>query len=933
MAFDGMRWRTWRWSLLAVLSWSALGQVEELPDGIIIATQGGWLRVAVEGEAIVRVSAAKDRAFFARTSFSVLPRPASRTDWQLTSDASAATLTTTKLRTRVDLRSGAVSFSDRAGRAVLAELPEGRALVPAEVQGEKTFHVRQQWIPASDESLYGLGQRQLGILDIKGYDLDLWQHNTHVVVPFLVSSRGYGILWDNDSFTRFGDLRVFEPIPAECLHDASGSAGGLACGTFSDDAPDELVDAHVSASIELPAAGRRGARRSTRWAGTLVPTASGDHQLQTYSNGGIKVWLDGRLVIDHWRQNWLTDHDQVKVRLEAGRAYAIKVESGGDQTTTMRLRWKTPPGSDATSLWSEVGEGIDYHFVYGPELDAVVAGYRELTGRATLMPRWALGLWQSRQRYETAAQSLEVLAEYRKRALPLDVIVQDWQYWPRDAWGSHAFDRERFPDPDAWIAAIHDGHARLMISVWGKFYPGTANFDAMQRGGFLYQPNLVEGARDWINFPFTFYDAFNAEGGRLFWSQIDAALFRRGVDAWWMDATEPDLVSSPPTLERVRAHMQPTAAGTASRWLNAYPLANSRNVYEGQRASAPDRRALILTRSGFAGIQRYATATWSGDVTSTWTALAKQVPAGLGFSLSGVPWWTTDSGGYTMPAKFSSRNATPEALEEWRELNVRWFQFATFCPLTRLHGEQRPRELWEFGGEGHPAYQAMAKFDRLRYRLLPYLYSIAAAATHEHGTMLRPLVMDFPGDVAARTLTDEFMFGPALLVAPVTQYRARTRSVHLPAARGGWFDFWTGGHVPGAGRLEAAAAYDALPLHVRAGSIVPLGPELQYTDEKPADPITLLVYAGADGAFMLYEDDGLTNAYERGEFSRIPLQWDDAARRLTIGARRGAYPGMLAERTFQVVLISRERAVGFSSAPAADRSVRYRGEPLTLTLP
>jgi alpha-D-xyloside xylohydrolase len=932
MAFVGTRWRRWRWSVVATLSWCAMSQVERFPDGVVVATQDGWLRVALEGDAIVRVSAAKDRTFFARASFSVLPRAGETVKWELTTDASAATLATTKLRTRVDLRTGAVSFLDSAGKIILAERPHGRSLAPAEVQGEKTFHVRQQWEAGADESLYGLGQRQLGVLDIKGYDLDLWQHNTHVVVPFLVSSRGYGILWDNDSFTRFGDLREFEPIPAECLRDADGHAGGLTCGTFTDDAPDKLNDEHITASIELPRAAGRGARRTTRWVGAVVPTATGDHQLQTYSNGGIKVWLDGRLVIDHWRQNWLTDEDQVKVRLEAGRAYAIKVESGGDQTTTMRLRWKTPPPDDSTSLWSEVGEGVDYHFVYGPELDTVVAGYRELTGRATLMPRWALGLWQSRQRYETAAQSLDVLAEYRKRGLPLDVIVQDWQYWPRDAWGSHAFDKERFPDPDAWIEAIHAQHARLMISVWGKFYPGTANFEVMHRGGFLYQPNLAEGARDWINFPFTFYDAFSREGGRLFWSQIETALFRRGVDAWWMDATEPDLVSSPPTLERVRAHIDRTAAGSASRVLNAYPLLNSRNVYEGQRVSAPDRRVFILTRSGFAGIQRYATATWSGDVTSTWTALAKQIPAGLGFSLSGVPWWTTDSGGYTMPAKFSARNATPEALEEWHELNVRWFQFATFCPLTRLHGELRPRELWEFGGDDHPAYRAMAKFDRLRYRLLPYLYSIAAAATHEHGTIMRPLVMDFPRDAAARALTNEYMFGPAFLVAPVTQYRARSRSVYLPATPGGWFDFWSGGNVAGA-RFDAPAPYDALPLHVRAGAIVPLGPELHYTDEKPADPITLLVHAGADGAFTLYEDDGLTNGYERGEFSRIPLRWDDAARRLTIGARSGAFRGMLAERTFQVVLVSRERAVPFSFEPPVDRSVRYRGESVTLTLP
>jgi len=923
-------------ALLLVAPWQrAFSQVEPLADGVIIAHDGGWLKVTVAGERILRISAAKDRAFFARTSLIVLPQTAAMPGWQLTRDPASVTVTTAQLSARIDLQTGAIAFLDAHGQRLLAERPGGRALTAAEVQGEQTFHVRQQWEPAQGEALYGLGQRQLGILDLKGYDLDLWQHNTHVVVPFLVSSRGYGILWDNNSFTRFGDLREFAPIPAACLRDANGRPGGLTTGTFTADAPDTLRDPHTSAGVTFDAPERQGKGGGpypgTRWVGELVPTATGEHQLQTYSDGGIKVWLDGRLMIDRWRQDWLADQDQIKVRLEAGHRYPIKIESGGDQTTTMQLRWKTPPPDDGTSLWSEVGEGTDYYFVYGPALDAVVSGYRQLTGRATLMPRWALGLWQSRQRYQTAQESLDVVAEYRRRGLPFDNIVQDWQYWPQDQWGSHAFDPERFPDPDAWLRALHGQHTHVMISVWGKFYPGTANFEAMQRAGYLYRPDLDEGVRDWIGYPYTFYDAFNAGARQLFWAQINSALFRRGIDAWWMDATEPDVVSSPATLERMRTHMHPTALGTASSVLNASALLNSRGVYEGQRAAAPDQRVFILTRSGFAGIQRYATATWSGDVTSTWTAFARQIPAGLGFSLSGVPWWTTDSGGYTMPAKFSAKQPTPAALDEWRELNARWFQFATFCPLTRLHGELQPREPWTFGSDEHPAYRTIAKFDRLRYRLLPYLYAIAGAATHEDGTMMRPLVMDFPGDGTARELTDEYMYGPAFLVAPVTTYQARSRPVYLPATRGGWFDFWTGAAVTGGRQIEAPAPYDTLPLHVRAGSIVPVGPDLQYTDEKPADPITLYVYAGADGAFTLYEDDGVSYGYERGQCARIPLRWDEAKRELTIDRRSGSFPGMLAGRTFEVVLVAPGRSVGFSCSPKADRSVLYRGEPVTLS--
>jgi alpha-D-xyloside xylohydrolase len=542
------------------------------------------------------------------------------------------------------------------------------------------------------------------------------------------------------------------------------------------------------------------------------------------------------------------------------------------------------------------------------------------------MPEWVFGLWQSRQRYETSTQSLDVVDEFRRRAIPFDNIVQDWQYWPRNAWGSHQFDPARFPDPDGWLKALHDRHAHVMISVWGKFYSGTTNFDAMQKAGFLYQPNLKEGLHDWIDFPYTFYDAFNPAARKLFWSQMNTALFSKGIDAWWMDATEPDLTPSPPTLEGQRTHMMPTAAGTASRVMNGYALLNSRGVYEGQRSVAPDQRVFILTRSGFAGIQRYGTATWSGDTTATWTGLAKQIPAGLGFCISGVPYWTMDIGGYTMEQKFSTENPTPANAEEWCELNTRWFQFGTFCPLTRLHGELKPREPWTFGGDNHPAYQTIVKFDHLRYRLLPYIYSIAGEVTLDAGTMMRPLVMDFQNDTMARGIVDEYMFGPAFLVAPVTTYQARSRNVYLPPTSGDWYNFWTGIHTAGGQTIDALAPYDSMPLFIRAGSIIPFGPELQYTGEKPADPITLSVYAGADGTFTLYEDDGLTCGYEKGAFARIPIHWDDAAKTLTIGKREGKFPGMLAKRTFNVVLVTKDKPAGFSFTPKADQIVAYQGK-------
>ena len=942
-------------ALLLAPSLRAAPELETLADGIIVPIGDIFLRVELRAYNIVRVACANDRRFFVYDSLALLPAGRPATPWELRTTAGTATLSTAQLKVQVDLGTGAVTFLDSAGQPILAEKKGGREITAAAVQGEQTYHVRQTWEPNADEALYGLGENQLGLVNLKGYDLDLWQHNGTVAVPFLVSSRGYGILWDNPSYTRFGDLRPFEPLPAARLCDADGKPGGLT-GTYYADAGfgrpaaqqiDQRVDVmpsgrgfipNTAIQPKLPPSGDI----SVRWEGSVVPEVNGDYQFQTYSNGGIKLWVDGQLVADHWRQEWLPWYDLARVHLEAGRRYALRLDwSRAGNPPVVQLRWKTPAADAATSLWSEVGEGTDYYFVYGPDLDRVVAGYRRLSGEAPMMPQWVFGLWQSRQRYRTAQEALDVVKGFRDRGIPFDNIVQDWFYWKKDAWGSHEFDPARFPDPEGWVRAIHDQHARLMISVWPKFYPGTKNFEEMHARGFLYERNLQEKIRDWVGFPYTFYDAFNPDARKLFWSQIERELFRKQVDAWWLDASEPDLTRNP-TLDHQRDYMNPTALGPGSRVLNAFPLLNSEVVYQGQRAAAPDQRVFILTRSGFTGQQRYAAAVWSGDTSSTWTALRKQIPAGLGFCLSGLPYWTMDIGGFSVPRRFAPNlgddsngdpiygKPTAADAEEWCELNTRWFEFGTFTPLLRTHGEFPYREMWQFGGESSPAYQAQLKFDRLRYRLLPYLYSLAGAVTQEGGTIMRALVMDFRADAKAREIGDEYMFGPALLVNPVTEYQVRSRPVYLPAAAG-WYDFWTGASVSGGQTIEAAAPYDAIPLYVRAGAIIPFGPELQYTGEKPADPITLCVYAGANGTFTLYEDDGLTNGYERGAFARIPLRWHDTSRTLHIGARKGTFPGMLAERTLQVILVSKQKPIGFSFAPQPDRSVRYRGDAIDLT--
>ena len=914
-------------------------------EGIVIPVAGGFLKIEVVAADVIRVAFAPDTAFFGRKSLAAGDRAADQVPWKVAHVGGETRIETGRLSVRVSRATGAVAFYDAAGKRILAEAPGSRELTPAEVLGEHTYHVRQVWRANPAEALYGLGQRQEGLADLKGYDLDLWQRNTSEVVPVLVSSRGYGIFWDNTSFTRFGDLRPFVPIPAGQLLDRDGRPGGLS-GTFYDGAAfDSAVGTRVDSAILFstpndktdpavrfhPALPARGPV-SARWEGWIAPRTAGNYQIELFANAFVKLWLDEKLVIDDARSWWLPWRGVARARLDSGRRYRVRLEYTDveGEAETVQLRWKTPSPAANTSLWSEVGDGVDYYFCYGPGLDHVIAGYRQVTGRAAMPPRYAFGYWQSRNRYATSQQSLDAVDEFRRRQIPLDVIVQDFMYWKPDQWGSHEADPARFPDVPGWIRAIHDRRARLLISVWGKFYPDTSNAQEMQARGFLYQVPLRDSVKDWLGYRYTFYDAFNPAARRLFWNQLRPTLFDQGVDAWWLDATEPDVLPSW-DLQKQREAINPTALGSGARMLNAYSLEQVGGIYEGQRQAAPDRRVAILTRSAFAGLQRYGAAIWSGDIASAWPAMRKQIAAGMGFSISGIPYWSMDIGGYWPQPRFRAEPMAPADAEEWQELSTRWTEFGAMVPVFRAHGEAPPaREISRFG-DTTAAYRAMVYWDRLRYRLLPYVYSVAGAVTQDGGTMMRPLVMDFPADTTAREVADQYLFGPALLVNPVTAFRARSRPVYLPPAA--WYDFWTGQRLAGGRTVQAAAPYDRIPVFARAGSILPVGPELQYTDEKPADPITLMVYAGADGRFSLYEDDGTSYGYERGQFARIPLRWDERNRTLIIGRREGSFPGMLARRSFQVVFVSPGRPVGFTFELQPDRTVSYAGEELRIRAP
>jgi alpha-D-xyloside xylohydrolase len=545
-----------------------------------------------------------------------------------------------------------------------------------------------------------------------------------------------------------------------------------------------------------------------------------------------------------------------------------------------------------------------------------------------MLPKWAYGFWQSRQRYETQDQLLGVVREYRKRQIPLDNIVLDWRYWVDDTWGSHDFDKSRFADPKAMVDEVHAMNARIMISVWGKFYPTTDNGKELDAQGYLYRRPLEAGQKDWVGpgYANTFYDPYTKGARDMFFRQMKDKLVTKGFDGWWLDSDEPDWHSNL-SLEERAYQMGPTAMGPGAAVFNTYPLVHVEGVAENLRKAKPDVRPFILTRSGFAGTQRTSAALWSGDVTARWSDLRDQISAGVNLSMSGIPNWTTDIGGFAVEDRYT--NQEPAHLAEWRELNLRWFQFGAFSPLFRSHGETPKREIFEIAANDKAMYDSMVAYDQLRYRLLPYIYTIAADTWHKDGTMMRGLAMDFPADKRGWNVDDEYMFGPAFLVAPVTEFGARSRQVWLPAGVD-WYDFASGAFLKGGQSVKADAPRERMPLFVRAGSIVPTGPAVQWTGEQPDGPIVLHVYTGANGSFSLYEDDGLSPGYKKGKFARVPVRWDEAAGTLTIGAREGEYPGMPGKRAVSVRFHVPGKAEAADFGENAAASYVYEGKEIVV---
>jgi alpha-D-xyloside xylohydrolase len=914
---------------------------EKESDGVLFKikkqkeTDPQLVKIQICTEDIIRVIASSVDSFSTRASLMVSKTGWDPVSWSINDKDNPVKISTSKVIVSVDTVTGKIAFYDSNNQLLLNEINGGKIITPAFVMGEKTYHIRQLFESPEDEAFYGLGQHQNGIMNYKGHDVDLWQHNIVAVVPFLVSSKNYGILWDNTSRTKFGDVRDYQPLSSLIQYNNKGEEGGLTVEYFKDQKFKSLLTSQTEAKIEHDFVDEPGIypegfdpnSGSIRWSGEFKADQIGTYKFRLYSSGYTKMWLNDELVVDSWRQNWLPWTHLLNLPMEAGKRYLVKIEwipAGGN----IGLKFLTPESKEnknTLSLYSNVADQIDYYFVYGENLDSVIRGYREITGKAPMMPKWAMGLWQCRERYRTQEELLSVVKEFRKRKIPLDNIVQDWFYWEGDKWGSHEFDSTRFPDPDGMVKELHDDlNAHIMISVWPKFYVGTKHYEEFKSKGWLYMHNVKKQQRDWVGpgYVSTFYDPFSEGARELYWKQINKKLFSKGFDAWWLDSTEPDLESNVSDSERL-LRVNPNAMGTSARYENAYSLMNSKGVYEGQRETSPNQRVFILTRSAYAGQQRYAAATWSGDVTTRWDDLELQISAGLNFCLSGIPYWTHDIGGFAVEPCFE--NAQGEDLEEWRELNTRWFQFGTFSPLFRVHGQFPYREMFNIAPDNHPAYQTMLAYDKLRYRLMPYIYSLAGMVTQNDYTIMRALVMDFNYDKNVFNIGDQFMFGPALLINPVTKFKARTREVYLPSGTG-WYELRSGKYFEGGQTIEADAPYSDIPIFVKEGSIILCGPEIQYSNEKPADPIRLFVYTGKDASFTLYEDEGINYNYEKRVFAQISLIYNEKDKSLTIHGRQGEFPGMLETRTFEIVWISRDKPSGLNFEKEPDTTIRYNGK-------
>ncbi len=954
------------------------------PDG----GQAKVIRLEVVNDRIIRVRAtSKDDLPQKMQSLMIVPQQVpAKNSYTITETPESIEVIAKQVRAVVSKATGEVCFYDGLGKTLLLKesgngkqfwdftVPERELGLKGGVQPtEAQLHGltwQMKFDSPDDEAFYGLGQHQSEEFNMKGRNEDLFQYNTKVSVPFVVSNKNYGLLWDAYSYCRFGNPHDYLQLHrAFKLYDKQGREGHLT-GTYTDRLGKSLVRGEDSIYYEYGTPAKSEIAQKTDnggirnlpqgfnlagahvvYEGFIEPYATSLYQFILYYAGYIKVYIGGKEVVpERWRTAWNPNAYKFNVEMAKGVRQQLRIEwqpDGSESYCGLRVAEpRSQKERESLSIWCEMAQDMDYYFVTGQNLDEVISGYRTLTGKASLYPKWALGFWQSRERYKTQEELVSTLAEFRKRQIPIDNIVQDWNYWPEDQWGSHEFEASRYPDPQQMLDSVHQMHGRFMISVWPKFYVNTDNYKELDEKGWMYNQSPTDGIRDWVGpgYKNGFYDAYDPEARKVFWRQMDEKLYTglgKKVDAWWMDASEPNVRDCTPMWYR-KALCGPTALGTSTEYFNAYSLVNADAIYHGQRGvwkgKKDEPRVFLLTRSGFAGEQRYSTATWSGDIGTRWEDMRAQMTAGLNYSMSGIPFWGMDQGGFCVENRyvraqqlFDRSGQENEDLKEWRELQTRWNQFGTFIPIFRSHGQWPLREIWNIAPDNHPAYQSFVFYDNLRYQLMPYLYSLAGWAHFKDYTLMRALIMDFNGDREVKDIGDQWMLGPALMACPVGYYKARNRSVYFPR-QCGWYNLYTNEYIEGGQRLIVDAPYEQIPVFVRAGAIIPFGPKMQWSDEKAADLINLYVYAGQDGVFQLYEDEGTNYNYEKGLFSTIDIHYDDATHSVTIGARKGQFSGMLKTRRFNIVLITPDAPQNLNLENPSGQLVEYKGKEVTVEL-
>ena len=937
------------------------------------------IRLQVVSDRIIRVQATAEQSFRSKQSLIIVPQN-SKAQYKVEEQGDDLIITTAAMRAVLNETTGQITFYDLKDQVLLKEVAQGGKTFKPFTVPDREIGVDIAKVPDAqkhgwswralfdspdNEAFYGLGQHQSEELNMKGKNEDLFQYNTKVSVPFVISNKNYGILWDSYSYSRWGNPDDYLQLNrAFKLYDKDGKEGQLT-GTYVAKNGQKIVRGEDSIYFEyampetseicnktdkggiqnLPKGFALNGSKVVYEGYVEAPTNS-FYQFILYYAGYMKIYIDGKLVVpERWRTAWNPNSYKFETAIPKGKKTPIRIEWQPDGDVSYCGLRVAAPRSEAEknqlSIWSEMSPDMDYYFIAGKNMDEVISGYRTLTGKAPVYPKWVLGFWQSRERYQSSKDIEENMKKFRDLKIPVDNIVQDWNYWKLDSWGSHEFEAARYPNPQAMLDSVHALHGRFMISVWPKFYDTVKNYKELDAKGWMYHQAIKDDIHDWLGFRGSFYDAYDAGARKMFWRQMDENLYTKykfGIDAWWMDASEPNVRDCTPMWYR-KALSGPTALGTATEYFNAYSIVNADAIYNGQRSVNPNQRVFLLTRSGFAGEQRYSTATWSGDIATRWEDMRAQMTAGLNYSMAGLPFWGMDQGGFCVENRyvaaqqeFDKTGKENADLKEWRELQARWNQFGCFVPLYRAHGQWPLREVWNIAPADHPAYKTIVAYDKLRYRLMPYLYSMAGMVHLKDYTMMRGLVMDFNGDEKVLDIKDQWMFGSALMACPVGEYQKYSREVYLPKQKG-WYDFYTGAYHAGGQTIVADAPYDKIPVFIPEGAILPIGPEMQWSDEKKPELIDLYVYAGKDGSYTLYEDEGTNYNYEKGKYAVIDFKYDDARKQVTIGARKGSFDGMLQKRRFNIILVDQKKQQGVNLVKSPKgKVVKYVGQAMTVKL-